>query len=145
MQPSSQKLRISQSNIEIDDILSDLQQHEPIQTQIKNEVPTIETQKQVSKPQTALATKRAAHKETKEQTGLKVQGSKIAGVPSSGGAPKNKENTDAINSKEQKSISGSESKSAHTTATKASTAYQTQTTQKQTVQVEMTPSLTEFD
>ena len=37
MQPSSQKLRISQSNIEIDDILSDLQQPDHLQTQTKKE------------------------------------------------------------------------------------------------------------
>ena len=107
MQTSTQKLRISQSNIEIDDILSDLQQ--PEQPQSKKDQPPNEGQKQVAKPQTALAAKRAAHKETKEQTGLKVQGAKIAGVSASNGsAPKNKENTDAINKKEQSSFGGSE-------------------------------------
>jgi hypothetical protein len=66
----SQKLRISQSNIEIDDILSDLQQPELLPIQQKG--PTLDPPKVQPKPQTALAAKRAAHKETKDQTGLKV-------------------------------------------------------------------------
>ena len=99
----SQKLRISQSSIEIDDILSDLQQHEQPPTQQK--APTLDTQKVKAKPQTALAAQRAAHKETKDQTGLKVQGAKIAGVSSTTqSAPKNKENTDAINKREQNAV-----------------------------------------
>ena len=96
----SQKLRISQSSIEIDDILSDFQQPEQPPTQQK--APALETQKAQSKPQTALAAKRAAHKETKDQNGLKVQGAKIAGIISTTqSVPKNKENTDAINKRDQ--------------------------------------------
>ena len=66
MQPTTQKLRISQSNIEIDDILSDLQHSEQVLMQPKKDQNSSEATKQVTKPQTALAAKRAAHKETKE-------------------------------------------------------------------------------
>jgi len=50
MQPTTQKLRISQSNIEIDDILSDLQHSEQVSTQPKKDQNSSEATKQVTKP-----------------------------------------------------------------------------------------------
>jgi len=92
-----------------------------------------------------LAAKRAAHKETKDQIGLKVQGAKIAGIISTTqSAPKNKENTDAINKREQNLVTSSDSKSAHTTATKASTTYHPQTNQK-TNSTDLTQNLDELE
>ena len=73
MQPAGQKLRISQSSIEIDDILSDLQQIEPpFPAQGKKTPADSNPDHQKANQKNTLATKRAAHKETKEQNALKV-------------------------------------------------------------------------
>jgi hypothetical protein len=93
------KMRIDQNSLELDDIISDLHSvtGDSDISYAKPGVTAAVKTTTTSRPQTttSLQSKRAAHKETKDQgAAMKVQGTKIAGNQL---VPKNKENSNSGN------------------------------------------------
>ena len=110
------KLRIDQSSIDIDDIISDLA---PSTTPVESKPSAVAAAqpKSAQKPQSASLTKsRQAHKESQQ---LKVTWSKVAG-----NVPKNKENNqlqNVVKASTQEEEETPRQSVTQTTATKAST------------------------